>query len=145
MQIEIHPYNETYREPIISVWEKSVRATHDFLTPDDIAFYKKLVSEIDFRAFSVYCLTSSQNVLGFLGVLDNKIEMLFVDPAYIGQGLGRTLMLFALDNLHADKVDVNEENTKAIAFYTKFGFIPYERLEKDSEGKDHPILKMKRP
>ncbi len=142
-QIAIKPYEEKYREQIISVWEKSVRATHHFVSPSDIDYYKQIVKQIDFSSFSVYCLTHDNTVLGFVGVADNKIEMLFLDPDFIGQGLGKKLMKFALEVLKADKVDVNEQNTNAVNFYSKFGFIPYEKLEKDSEGKDYPILKMK--
>jgi putative acetyltransferase len=46
-----------------------------------------------------------------------------------------------LDELNADKVNVNEQNIDAVKFYSKFGFVTYERTEKDSEG--YPILKMK--
>lgn len=69
--------------------------------------------------------------------------MLFIDADFIGRGFGKKLMLFALNELRANKVDVNEQNTKAVKFYSKFGFVTYARTEKDPEGKDYPILKMK--
>jgi ribosomal protein S18 acetylase RimI-like enzyme len=47
-----------------------------------------------------------------------------------------------LNSLNANKVNVNEQNTEAIKFYTKFGFKVYERTKKDSYGNDYPILKM---
>jgi putative acetyltransferase len=143
IQVRIKPYSEKFREQIILVWEKSVRATHNFVKPSDIDYFKIIVKEIDFNSFSVYCLTNENNVLGFLGVADFKIEMLFLDPDFIGQGLGKKLMKFALDDLKADKVDVNEQNLNAVNFYSRFGFTTYERTEKDPEGKDYPILKMK--
>jgi putative acetyltransferase len=142
MQIDIKPYNEKYKEQMILVWESSVRATHHFVKPDDIDYFKQLVKGIDFYTFSVHCLISNNQVLGFIGVADNKIEMLFLAPDFIGQGLGKQLMNFALNELKADQVDVNEQNTKAVQFYTKFGFVTYERTDKDPEGKDYPILKM---
>jgi hypothetical protein len=37
----IRPYQETEREQIIQLWERSVRATHHFLNPADRDFYKK--------------------------------------------------------------------------------------------------------
>lgn len=78
-----------------------------------------------------------------MGVIDKKIEMLFLSPAYIGQGLGKKLMVYALTELHADKVDVNEQNLYAVEFYKKFGFETYGRTDKDDQGRDYPILKMK--
>lgn len=101
-----------------------------------------MVSSIDFH--KVYCaVTDDQKLAGFIGVAGNKVEMLFLDPDFIGQGIGKLLIAFAIDELKATEVDVNEENTNAVRFYNKFGFATYERTPKDSEGKDYPILKMR--
>ena len=72
-----------------------------------------------------------------------KIEMLFLVPEYIGQGFGKILVEFAIAKLNADKVDVNEQNHSAVDFYLRLGFVVYDRMEKDSEGKDYPILQMR--
>ncbi|WP_409417212.1 GNAT family N-acetyltransferase [Flavobacterium sp. PS2] len=143
MKTEIQPYNDKFKEQMILVWENSVRATHNFLVPSDIDYYKKIVSSIDFNSFSVFCLTEADTVLGFIGIAENKIEMLFLAPEHIGKGLGKTLMNFAINELGVNKVDVNEQNHNAINFYSKFGFLPYDRTDKDDEGKEYPILKMK--
>lgn len=140
---EIKPYEAKYREQIILVWERSVKATHHFVTPGDIDLFKGMVQQIDFTAFPVYCLVEGGCVLGFLGLADGQIEMLFLDAGAIGRGLGTKLIRFALDELKANKVDVNEQNLSAVRFYRKFGFKVYTRNEKDDHGKDYPILKMK--
>lgn len=141
--MELIPYKEEFREQLIAVWEKSVRATHHFVTQEEVARLKELVKQIDFNSYSVYCLVSENKVLGFLGVENHVIESLFLDPDYIGQKLGAKLMNFAINELKADKVNVNEQNSDAIQFYSKFGFVTYERTEKDEYGNDYPILKMK--
>jgi putative acetyltransferase len=143
MQSIIKPYEEQYREQMIAVWEKSVCATHHFVSSEELDKLKELVKQIDFHSFAVYCLLSESKVLGFVGVEDDVIESLFLDPEYMGQKLGTKLMNFALTELKADKVNVNEENLDAIKFYSKFGFVTYERTEKDAYGNDYPILKMK--
>ena len=141
--MELIPYKEEYREQMISVWEKSVRATHHFVTSEEVDRLKGLVKQIDFNSYSVYCLISENKVLGFLGVEDYVIETLLLDPDHIGLKLGTKLMDFALNELKADKVNVNEQNLDAIKFYSKFGFVTYERTEKDEYGNDYPVLKMK--
>jgi putative acetyltransferase len=88
-------------------------------------------------------LTEEKRLAGFIGALGNKIEIFFLDPEFIGQGLGKLLMNFAITELKATEVDVNEDNKNAVQFYMKFGFVAYERSAKDSEGKDYPILKMR--
>lgn len=106
-------------------------------------YYKVLVNEIDFHSFSVYCLAQEDQVIGILGVHDFKVVMLFLAPDFIGFGFGKKLMDFAMNKLKADKVDVNEQNLNAVQFYSKLGFVTYDRMEKDEEGKDYPVLKMR--
>jgi putative acetyltransferase len=141
--LTISPYSEQYRQEILNVWESAVLATHDFLTPTDFEEIKELVAKINFNEFKVFCLTNQNSVFGFIGVAAKKVEMLFLDPKYFGQGMGRELLTFAVDKLNADKVDVNEQNTKAIKFYQKFGFETFERTDKDDQGRDYPLLRMK--
>lgn len=82
-------------------------------------------------------------VIGFLGVANKKIEMLFLLPVYIGKGWGRLMVNFAISNLQAYTVDVNEQNLSAVAFYKKLGFEVYERTLVDDQGKGYPLLRMK--
>ncbi|WP_051113343.1 GNAT family N-acetyltransferase [Lunatimonas lonarensis] len=94
----ILPYSGNDRTAILDVWERSVLATHHFLTSDDFVEIKALVHFIDFNDFEVHCLKilPSGELVGFIGVADRKIEMLFFSPEYIGRGLGRKLIDFAL-------------------------------------------------
>lgn len=140
---QIVPYKDSYRDQIISVWERSVLATHQFLSKEDFFYIKDVVKSIDFNSLDIYCLSDEMVVIGFIGILDNKIEMLFLLPEYFGQGFGKQLIRFAISELKADKVDVNEQNISATEFYKKMGFKVYERNEKDDLGKEYPILKMK--
>ena len=141
--LEIKPYSDIYREQILTVWEDSVLATHDFLTRSDFEEIKELAASINFNDFQVFCLTAENTIMGFIGVADNKIEMLFLDPKYFGQGFGLKLLNFAVNELNADKLDVNEQNTKALRFYQKFGFEIFERTDKDDQGRNYPLLRMK--
>ena len=139
----IKAFDQKYRQQILTIWEQSVLATHDFLTPSDFNEIKEVVQTINFYDFHVYCLIDDELVVGFLGVADKKIEMLFLTPGYFGKGLGKMLMNFAVNELAADKVDVNEQNVKAVNFYQKLGFETYERTDKDDQGRDYPLLRMK--
>lgn len=144
MPLQIEKYNDDFRNQIIEIWEASVRTTHHFLQSEDIDFYKSIVQTIDFNTFDVFCGFSEKNELvGFLGIAENKLEMLFLKPEYIGKGIGKTMMNFALNELKIAEVDVNEENTNALDFYKKFGFKVYDRTPLDGTEKPYPILKMR--
>lgn len=140
---KIEKYTDKDREQILNIWEKSVLATHDFLNHTDFEEIKQLVQTFNFNDFEVYCLKQNNQVSGFIGLAEKKIEMLFFSPEYIGKGLGRKLTDFAITELKADKVDVNEQNTNAVKFYKKIGFKTYERTEKDDQGREYPLLRMK--
>lgn len=139
----VNKYNDNYKDQILTIWETSVLVTHDFLTPNDFEEIKELVNNINFNDFEVFILKKEDLVLGFIGVANKKVEMLFLDPNYFGQGLGFRLLNFAVKELQADKVDVNEQNPRAVKFYQKFGFETFERTEKDDQGRNYPLLRMK--
>ena len=144
MKTRILPYQPKYREKMIHVWERSVRATHHFLDPADIDFYRSIVSQLDFTAFQSYCILDDQDeIVGILGITPHKLEMLFLVPECIGKGIGRSAMDFVLDELAVTHVDVNEGNTGAVNFYKHFGFQVYDRTPLDDSGKPYPILRMK--
>ncbi|MCH7412268.1 GNAT family N-acetyltransferase [Belliella sp. R4-6] len=141
---KIIPYSSDLRGQLIDVWEKSVLATHTFLKRSDFESIKILVQTMDFGELDVFCLTEEEEMLGFIGIYDFKIEMLFLSPDYIGKNLGRMLLEYALTELKANKVDVNEQNIHAVGFYQKFGFVEYERSELDDQGNPFPILRMEK-
>ncbi len=138
--VDAHPAD--YQE-MLAVWENSVRATHDFITEQDIEFFKPIILR---QAFPNVCLRKSQDddgtILGFVGVADNKIEMLFILNEARGQGIGKLLLNFAIEQLGASKVDVNEQNPLAVGFYQHMGFSVKSRSPLDDMGKPFPILHM---
>lgn len=126
-------------DQLSAVWESSVKATHHFLEPEDFKYYKRLIPDF-FSHVDLYVIRQGKVIEAFMGVSDDHIEMLFVSADARGKGYGKCLLLYALDKLNAKKVDVNEQNTQALRFYEKFGFKVAARSEKDSMGKDYPIL-----
>ena len=128
-----------------AIWSRSVLATHDFLMPEDYAEIQQNLIPHYFPAVSLYKAveSDSQQILGFIGVFDNAIEMLFIDADTRGKGVGTALLHFATKNLGADQVDVNEQNPQAIGFYQHYGFTQIHRSETDSAGKPYPILTLK--
>jgi len=128
---------------IIELWELSVRASHLFLAEDYLQRIKKLLPSI-LEAVKLFghLDKDQKTITGFLGVTDEKIEMLFVHPDKRGQGIGTLLNKFAMEQLHTYKVDVNEQNEQAVGFYKRIGYEVVGRTEVDGLGKPFPILQM---
>lgn len=127
------------------IWKAAVEATHDFVTPEEIAGWEARMPTDFLPAVELTVAPDEEDrPLGFIGLDGETIEMLFVDPAAHGRGIGRDLVEHAARDHETLKVDVNEENMGAVAFYWKVGFSPAGRSELDSEGRPHPLLHLTR-
>jgi putative acetyltransferase len=135
-------------DTLVALWERSVRATHDFLTEDDIDALRPLVREaLGDEALELWVLVERADVpVGFMGLADNDIAALFLEPADRGQGAGRRLVTHA-QQLRGGSltVDVNEQNPAARGFYEALGFVVVGRSPLDGEGRPFPLLHMRRP
>ena len=134
-------------EAMLVLWERSVRATHHFLTEQDIAALRPLVAdELTSDAIDWWVLASpSGTLLGFLGFANDTIEGLFIDPDHRGQRGGSTLVAHA-QRMAAGPlaVDVNEQNADAVGFYLALGFSVVGRSPTDGSGRPFPLLHMTR-
>lgn len=132
-----------YYAEMLDVWEDSVRATHHFISEEDIEFFKPIIIEQAFPTVILKCVKSeSGSILGFIGTYDSKVEMLFILNEARGKGVGKVLLRYAIDQLGATKVDVNEKNLLAVGFYEQMGFKVTSRSPVDDMGKPFPILRM---
>jgi len=143
MEYHIDQVDPSEYQEVVEVWEASVRATHHFLKEEDIAYFKPLILNTYLDAVELRCIRGQgKKIIGFLGVADQNLEMLFIDPEYRGKKVGSSLLKYAIKHLDVTKVDVNEQNEQALGFYQHFGFVVVSRSELDASGKPYPILHM---
>jgi len=145
MNITVKSYDASLHEKLVDIWERAVRATHDFLTDEDIVFYRNVVRDEALTGTMVKIATNEDGQpLGFIGLDESHIEMLFVDPIFHGKGIGRALIQDAVERIGSKiSVDVNEQNEQAALFYKRLGFEQIDRSELDSSGRPFPILHLK--
>ncbi|WP_321530403.1 acetyltransferase [uncultured Desulfuromonas sp.] len=143
MPFNIENVKKTEHLKLIELWESSVRATHDFLKEEDLVELKPLILEQHFDAVDLKCAkTAEGEIVGFCGVHDRTIEMLFISPDARGSGVGALLVAHAIHYQGASKVDVNEQNLQALGFYQHIGFSVVGRSPLDGQGKPYPLLHM---
>ena len=128
---------------LVGLWDKSVRASHHFLTEEDIWYLTPFVGEAVRGIETLLVMYQGKQPVAFMGVENRKIEMLFVAPDCFGNGFGKQLVRMAIEQYQVCFVDVNEQNPKAEGFYRHLGFRTFERTETDGQGNPFPILKMK--
>ena len=128
---------------LLRLWEASVRASHHFLTEEDIQRLAPFAGEAIRGIETLLVMYQGNRPVAFMGVENGKIEMLFVAPDSFGSGFGKRLVRLAIEQHHARYVDVNEQNPEAEGFYRHLGFSVFERTETDEQGNPFPILKMR--
>ena len=136
--VQINKRDSILVQKLLDVWESSVKATHLFLSVDYVPQALKDVSIL------VIAENKNGNPVGFMGVDDKRLEMLFVLDKYRGQGIGKQLLQYGIENYSINELTVNEQNPRAKGFYEHMGFEVYKRTELDEQGNPYPLLYMKR-
>lgn len=126
---------------LMEIWESAVLNTHDFLKEEDFLYYKEQLP-VYFQYVTLLGFEQEGVLVGFMGIAEGNLEMLFVDNNYRGMGIGKKLITYAISDLQVTKVDVNEQNAQAVGFYKHVGFNVSQRSDLDGEGKEYPILHM---
>lgn len=132
-------------QELLQVWEKSVRATHLFLSDEEVKAIKDYVPQ---ALSGIAHLLIAENETGmpvaFMGVEDGVLEMLFITPEERGKSLGKQLIRYGIENYGVERLAVNEQNPQAKGFYEHMGFQVYKRTETDEQGNPYPLLYMNR-
>lgn len=143
--IEVQTRKPALVAQLLALWEGSVKATHTFLTEDEVHQIKQYVPQaLQNVPVLVVALDASDRLLGFMGITEHTLEMLFVAKDKRGQGIGRQLLEYGLTKYALTKLTVNEQNPQARNFYERMGFSVYQRTSLDEQGNPYPLLYMKR-
>ncbi len=142
--LEVAEITPSLTEQLIVVWEKSIRATHLFLSEDEIEEIKKYVPQaLNSIAHLIIAEETGGSPVAFMGIEKQKLEMLFITPEERGKGLGKRLIQYGIENYTVNELAVNEQNPLAKGFYEHMGFHVYKRTDHDEQGNPYPLLYMK--
>lgn len=142
--IEIQERTEMLVNQLLEVWEDSVKATHLFLSNEEIKNIKEYVPQaISGVLHLVIIENESHQPIAFMGIEDTKLEMLFIKNSERGKGIGKQLLNYGIEKYNVNELAVNEQNPNAKGFYEYMGFKTYKRTELDEQGNPYPILYMR--
>jgi putative acetyltransferase len=127
----------------VAIWRASVEATHDFLLPGDIEKLDAKVREFLPHVPLWVATDPDDRPIGFMGLSEARMESLFIDPAWRGVGVGRALVEHALTLHSILTTEVNEQNTQAVGFYQRMGFVPTGRSPTDEQGFTYPLIHLR--
>ena len=130
---------------LVEIWRSAVCATHGFLDQSDFDRIEALLASAYFPAVTLIVAERGGHPVGFAGVADGSLEMLFVSDQYRGSGIGSALLASVVAQHGVTRVDVNEQNPAAFGFYLSKGFVQSGRSPVDSDGRPYPILHLVLP
>jgi len=112
-------YQETYKKMYNACYHKMREALdikpYDFIQDD--SFFAEGMD-------AVYILLDEDRLIGSVALKGEELDDLIVAPEYQGQGYGKQILLWALENMHVEQIllHVAEWNQRAIRLYKKYGF-----------------------
>jgi putative acetyltransferase len=131
---------------LLNLWLRSVRATHHFLQESDIEELYPRLRDIYLPAVEIWVAVDTEDCpMGFIGIAENHVEMLFIEPDLRGKGIGRALLDHVRRSRNRISVDVNEQNPEAVGFYLHYGFVQTGRSQLDGEGRPFPLQHLALP
>lgn len=129
-------------QKLMEIWEESVRASHLFLSNEEIEHIRNYVPQALISVPHIIIAEQFENPVAFMGIAENRLEMLFLATNVQGIGLGKQLLGYAIQHYAVRTLTVNEQNPKAVGFYQHMGFKAYKRTDYDEEGNPYPLLYM---
>jgi len=135
------------RDDLFDIWLRSVKATHAFVTDEDIdALTGPTRAYLAADEPELWVLADASDApIGFMGLDGGDVESLFLAPEVHRRGGGRRLIAHAAELRGELTVTVNEQNNGAVRFYEASGFVVEGRSDVDDAGRPFPILFMRRP
>lgn len=131
----------TDRDTVMDVWFRASRVGHPFLSENELRQDAEIVRDRYLPSAQMYIYEENGRILGFIGLLDNFIGGLFVDPEVMRHGIGRQLVEYARKIKGPLHVEVYAQNP-AIRFYENCGFEETDRRPLDGQGRPLEIVVM---
>lgn len=127
-------YQEEWTEVIGLVWKVFMEFEADDYEEEGIESFCSFITDntlyrmFQTGSYQVMVAVYHQKIIGMIGLRSNiHISLLFVEPAYHRNGIGRSLIQFAshylLSEFGADRLTVNA-SPYGLAFYERMGFQP---------------------
>ena len=122
MEISIRPLQEADLDTVVDLWLKSSIKAHSFI---EASFWEGQVNamrEVYIPSADTWVADYEGMLVGFVSLNEEMLAALFVHPFFQGNGVGKQLLQFAMEQSDSLVLSVYKENKRAMDFYRKQGF-----------------------
>lgn len=108
-------------DKIMEIWLNSNIEAHNFI---DKSYWKKNFEMVKnaLPQSEIYIYEENNNIMGFVGLVENYIAGIFVEKNFRGKGIGKKLLDYAKSIKNNLTLNVYEKNIDAVKFYKREGF-----------------------
>ena len=108
-------------DKIMEIWLNSNIEAHNFI---DKSYWKKNFEMVKnaLPQAEIYIYEENNNIMGFVGLVENYIAGIFVEKNFRGKGTGKKLLDYAKSIKNNLTLNVYEKNIGAVKFYKREGF-----------------------
>ncbi|KGR76172.1 GNAT family N-acetyltransferase [Ureibacillus sinduriensis] len=124
----IRAFEETDMDTLVDIWYKGSLQAHHFIEAD---YWKSQMEDMKQKYIPMsetHVLMSPSGIVGFISMVDNYLAALFIDVAHQNKGAGKELLDFEKNRKSEIHLKVYKENSSAVRFYEKNGFVVKEEL-----------------
>lgn len=133
--MKIIDYEKRYGKSLVAMWRQSKHVAIDFDDPYKEEDYLVFLDQVLAKENTIKLALDKNKVLGFIAYDDQFINQLYIHVDHQGRGIGRELLTDLMKTRTSICLRVIQENTKAIIFYKKHGFVIKEAGFASEEGK----------
>lgn len=141
--IHIRPAGEGDLDVLTDIWERGARSTHHFMDDEDFAEARPVIRDRLLPSMEVSMAEVDGTPVGFIGVRETHVVLLYLEPEYTRRGIGTALLRHA-DTQGPLSVEVYADNHDGMAFYRRSGFVESRRLPRDTFGRPFPVVHLTR-
>ncbi|MBS0848092.1 N-acetyltransferase [Citrobacter sp. JGM124] len=119
----IHPYEPSQLDALMTLWLKSTMSGHPFIAKSYWHESSPLVRNVYIPQSKTWVYMQEEKLVGFVSVLEQQfLGALFVDPLFVGKGIGTCLVCHAQSCYSTLRLEVYQKNRRAVDFYRHRGF-----------------------
>lgn len=141
----IRKFKETDLDVIMQIWLSSNIKAHHFISKlyweSNYEMVKKILPDAEVY---VYEDTNTNEILGFIGLMDNHIAGLFVKEDAQSQGIGKKLLDYVKTTKNHLTLSSYKKNFRAVYFYQREHFVINSEATDTNTGEIELILSWNR-
>lgn len=136
----IRTFKSEDTDAVIAIWRSASALAHAFLPAAFMDEAEKLTREVYLQQAETWVFIRGGKIVGFIGLIDDYIGGLFVDPSHHGEGIGRALVDKAVAEKGSLVVEVFVDNVIGRRFYASYGFTGEKQVMDPHSG--FPLLQL---